>query len=533
MRNVHYCPLVLDANRSTFEAAIRNEYNISSFQIREAIDDPTAYDVYLPRRKRPEYLPKIVAAKGPFDFAAVGFDLYSEPGRTEATNRARASNALIATEPVRLLNTPWYGLVLVAPTYESVHPRGALESAVVPGQPLTAAQWSGLRFSGVLAAGIILSEPMASVAGQTQGVDALLLEDVTALVNRTYGTPSLWVPCPDASATNGSAMQLNGTVLGTPAANLARSSVCTASLRNRCGFVCPVASARGFGGGLLVSAVRVSAANVTKIGFAGSAADNGAMPFASGGSSLGVSISNVAATFAAELNAREAAAMNDAAASVDRELVASLLFSVGGRSFSFTVVGNSEMILGASRLVYSLIVGSACAVGVVLAFIAAALLYWRAEKERQRQVEHKQREAVVKQEVQEQMMAMLSHEVRRDTDAGGLGRGLRCAAVIATELCCACGCLPRPRAFARSSVASARLTRPRACARTVTASLPHCVVMNPRGVFVHPLRPRVSPRLLLLTPVSACRAPSHSARLPAVPLFAADSEPRACDQPRL
>jgi len=425
MRNVHYCPLVLDANRSAFEAAMRDEYNISTFQIREAIDDPAVYDVYVPRRKRPEYLPKIVAAKGPYNFAAAGFDMFSEPGRTEATNRARASNALIATEPVRLLNTPFYGLAMVAPTYESVQPRGALESAVVPGQPLTAAQWSGLRFSGVLAAGIILSEPMATVAGQTQGVDALLLEDVTALVNRTYGTPSLWVPCPETAATDGSATQVNGTVLGTPAASLARSSVCTASLKSRCGFVCPVASSRGFGGGLLVSAVRVSAANLTKVGSAGTAADSGAMPFASGGSSLGVSITNVAASLAAELNAREAAAMNDAATSVDPALVTSLLFSVGGRTFSLTVVGNSETILGASRLVYSLIVGSACAVGVVLSFITAALLYWRGEKERRRQMAHKQREVVVKQEVQEQMMAMLSHEVRRDARAGGPGKWAR------------------------------------------------------------------------------------------------------------
>jgi CheY-like chemotaxis protein/signal transduction histidine kinase len=401
LRNVHYCPLVLNANRSAFEASIRSQYNITDFQIREATFDAAVYDAYVPRGVHAEYLPKIVAAKGPYNFAAAGFDMYSEPGRTEATNRARASNALIATEPVRLLNTPWYGLALVAPAYDAVQPRGALESAVVPGQPLTAAQWSGLRFSGVLAAGIILSEPMATVTGQTRGVDALLLEDVTALVNRTYGSPSLWVPCSDATAATSGAggssgtggSGFNATQLGSSAASLARSSACTASLKNRCGFVCPIPGPRGFGGGLLVSAVRVSAANSTKVGAAGSAADSGAMPFASGGSNLGVSVSNVAASVSAELSAAEAAAVNDAALSVDPDLTSSWLFSMGGRTFSLTVVASAAAALGPSRVLYSLIIGSACAVALVASLVTALLLHWSGQAERQRRAEHKQAEA--------------------------------------------------------------------------------------------------------------------------------------------
>jgi len=414
---VHYCPLVLDANRSAFEASIRAQYNISTFQIRESTFDAAVYDAYVPRGVHAEYLPKIVAAKGPYNFAAAGFDMYSEPGRTEATNRARASNALIATEPVRLLNTPWYGLALVAPTYESVQPRGALESAVVPGQPLTAAQWTGLRFSGVLAAGIILSEPMATVTGQTRGVDALLLEDVTALVNRTYGSPSLWVPCSDATAatsgSGGGGSGFNATQLGTSAASLARSSACTASLKNRCGFVCPIPGPRGFGGGLLVSAVRVSAANSTKIGAAGSAADSGAMPFASGGSNLGVSVSNVAASVSAELSAAEAAAVNDAALSVNPDLTSSWLFSMGGRTFSLTVVASAAAALGPSRVLFSLILGSACAVAVVASLVTTLLLHWSGQAERRRRAEHKQAEASarVAAEAHQRTVDLFHHEL--------------------------------------------------------------------------------------------------------------------------
>ncbi|MGA1695052.1 MAG: diguanylate cyclase domain-containing protein, partial [Burkholderiaceae bacterium] len=89
---------VLSADRASYEAAVSRQINQPGFVIQHRIDGKLQ-----PAPSRPEYVPVRMIAPLEGNKPALGFDIFSEPIRRDAIERAFASRAFAVTAPIQLV----------------------------------------------------------------------------------------------------------------------------------------------------------------------------------------------------------------------------------------------------------------------------------------------------------------------------------------------------------------------------------------------------------------------------------------------
>ena len=115
--------LVTDAERPAFEAALSGQSPLGPVQITEL----NSQRRLVPASRRPEYVAVRYIVPLANNQPALGYDIYSEPIRRAAIERARAANAMAVTAPIELVQEPQPGL-------------GVLELLPVQGAPPANAQ---------------------------------------------------------------------------------------------------------------------------------------------------------------------------------------------------------------------------------------------------------------------------------------------------------------------------------------------------------------------------------------------------------
>ena len=152
-----YNDLVTDAERPAFEARISTLSPLGPFQITER----DAAGQLIRATIRPEYVTVRYIAPLAGNKPAVGYDINSDPIRRQAIERARATNAMAVTAPLRLVqeSRPRVGLLELLP----IEARTAAEGQAGSQRDLSEGDAAPLRHQG-FAVGVVKVDEMIDIA---------------------------------------------------------------------------------------------------------------------------------------------------------------------------------------------------------------------------------------------------------------------------------------------------------------------------------------------------------------------------------
>jgi PAS domain S-box-containing protein len=140
--------MIVDEERLEYESLMSRISPLGSFQITER----DATGTLIRARTRPEYVAVRYIVPVADNRPAVGYDIYSEPVRREAIDRARVSGAMAVTAPIRLVQ-------------EQMQRIGVLELLPVAGEPRLPPQEPESRLLG-FAVAVVKIDEMVAIATQ-------------------------------------------------------------------------------------------------------------------------------------------------------------------------------------------------------------------------------------------------------------------------------------------------------------------------------------------------------------------------------
>lgn len=123
---VDWAPLVMLRDRPAYEARLKAEGH-ADFSIKQRLDN----NLFAPAAEREFYIPIEFVEPYIGNQPALGFDLYSDPGRRDAIERARDTGKLSTTSPLRIIRTDRAqnatGSLIFAPVYKRNSPISTVE----------------------------------------------------------------------------------------------------------------------------------------------------------------------------------------------------------------------------------------------------------------------------------------------------------------------------------------------------------------------------------------------------------------------
>jgi two-component sensor histidine kinase/integral membrane sensor domain MASE1 len=130
LQALSFAPLVTAAQRAALEEAARAE-GLATF----VISDRDAAGVQVPAAARARYQPVLYLEPPQGNEAALGFDLLSSPERRRALERSAASDALVATGRLTLVQelARQQGVLVTLPLYQPPHPQPEEREAALRG----------------------------------------------------------------------------------------------------------------------------------------------------------------------------------------------------------------------------------------------------------------------------------------------------------------------------------------------------------------------------------------------------------------